>query len=224
MFDIAPPYLNSFGLLNAHSAEINSENTVLFSLEYSLLLRKSKRPYKWLMDRMLLHIQQCKTPLDGLYHQSPIRYGNKDDYMSPDQLISFSSTLFLMGKNDEVKKIHKYLKEHLYTYNNLRPGIIDFERTIQPMATSFVGVLAGRWISYPILVSSVIYACWSHPDESSGKLKAWVIMETLDMSWTKAICRLAIKRGKLDTWKGVFAEYFKEAAHPIRQYYRGIRE
>jgi len=205
-------YKSTYGLINAKLEEKDSENAPLFSIEYVLLGGDID-----VLDKLTLYMRLCHTGTKGLYNQFPIMHGNKDDYMSPDQLIAFTSA-FLMAENKEaLSNVWRYLAKNQLTYNNLKPNEVDRDRTMQLSAVLFSGVAAGhRYLDF-FLSLVCIYSCFTKKKETSGKLKAWVIFNTLDMNITRAICNILISRNTyLKSWKGVFLEYFKEKDNPVR--------
>ena len=204
-------YINRYGLLNAKKADIDAENAPLWTLEY-LLLKEDDH----LFNKLIEYIHNCHTKESGLYNQFPIVHGNKDDYMSPDQLIAFIAALKKKEEFHLVKSIYKYLYKHLFTYNNLKPGKIDFSRIMQPSAVLFSAVCAGHFYFRPLLFLVLIYSCYVKKNETSGRLKAWVMMNYGNMKITKYICNYIIKK-QFGSWDNVLKEYFKEEDHPIRQ-------
>jgi hypothetical protein len=205
-------YINDYGLLNAKLADINAENAPLWTMEY-LLLKEDKR----LAEAMKTYMRMCETGTEGLYHQSPTLHNNKDDNMSPDQLIAFCAAMRMFGMKDQAKSIWRYLWKHLFTYSNMQPGKIDFERTMQLSAISFSAAAAGHWYMRPLVSLVCIWSCATKRQETSGKLKAWVMFKSLNMKITEKICDILIRTNSfLKSWKGVFFEYFKEEGHPIR--------
>lgn len=207
-------YINNYGLINAKIADINAENSPLWTMEF-ILISEDKVIKEHFLSKLKEYIKLCKTSREGLYHQSPDLHENKDDYTSPDQLIAFIACLKLIGEVKILNSIFKYLLLHLMTYNNLKPGKIDFSRIMQPAAVVFSAVCAGHFYLYPLLSLICIYSCMAKPTQTSGRLKAWTMMKSLDMKITLTICNKII--GKIwKSWDNVFKEYFKESENPIR--------
>ena len=206
-------YFNRYNLLNSKIEEDVAENSPLWTLELFLINKDHKHIYD-----LMQFIDQCRTSEPGLFHQRPPAdfSGNGDDYMSPDQLIAFVSTFHIENRTQAISNIWKYLYKHLFTYNNLKPGKIDFSRIQQISAVLFVGVLAGHKYLKPLLSIAHMISCFSKPDQTSGKLKAWTMFKVADMKWTEKICTFIIsKRSKFKTWAGIFKEYFPREEHPI---------
>ena len=209
-----PDYINDYGLLNAKKADINAENAPLWSLEYILLDNSTD-----LLQKLTIYIDSCRTETPGLFHQLPFKTEVPgDQYMSPDQLIAFIGAFKLSNRQEAINNIWGYLKKHLFTYDNINPGKINFQRIMQPGVVLFCGLLAGNQWLRPFLSIALIIACLSSPEATSGKIKAWVMFKVADMKITEFICTFIINRNKyLKSWKGVFFEYFKEEEHPIRE-------
>jgi hypothetical protein len=204
-------YKSEYGLINAKIADINAENAPLWSVEYLLL---ENNPV--LFHSLENYIRLCKTDTKGLYNQFPIRYHNKDDYTSPDQLIAFVAFFKMSNLNSEIKDIWKYLINHIGTYDNLTAKT-NWSRIMQPAALAFVGACAGsKWAKIALSISCV-YSCATKKNETSGKLKAWVMFKTLNMKITEFLCTYFIKKTSFKDWKGIFFEYFQEKEHPIRK-------
>lgn len=205
-------YLNKAYLLNATKEEVrhevHAENSPLFSLQYHIL---SKSPS--MLESLRQYVDKMQVPgHTGLYNQLPERHGNKDDYTSPDQLIAFVGTLYLSKQRPRINEIRSYMARHLFTYDNVSPGKINFNRLIQPSTLWFTAVASGRWWYYPLLSTSILYACATKKGETSGKLKAWTMMRTLKMKSTMKICTKILNG--FDTWKAVFQTYYPDPTHP----------
>ena len=169
-------YINDYGLLNATKADVNAENSPLWTLEYILLGGDVE-----LRSKLLIYIYNSHTGHQGLYNQAPTVYDNKDGYMSPDQLIAFAAIL----PKANVKNMWRYLFKNLFTYDNKQPNKINFQRTMQPAAAIFVGVMAGHYYLKPLLSIMLMVSCLSSPTKTSGKLKAWVMFKSAEMKITE---------------------------------------
>jgi len=214
-----PDYINDFGLVNATRADINAENSPLWTVQYNLLVKYSIDTFL-IVGAMNIYIMDCMTTIKGLYGQFPVTYKveGKDKYMSPDQLIAFVCHFKMYGYSKETKLIWKYLVAHYFTYNN-QTGKTDFKRLMQPKAILVTGIGAGSLFApvlVPLLVLTLIWSCVSKPDKTSGKLKAWTIMGAFKMKKTMWLCTHLIKLSKFKTWKAQFLEYFKELESPNR--------
>lgn len=214
-------YFNRHGLINAKLIEDVSENCSLFTLEYILLKKNHDEDFLSLLYYLLIYIKKCKTHITGLYNQLPEIHYNKDDYMSPDQLIAFTGAFYLSGRNVELKQIWDYLKDHKYTYDNIS-GEVNFDRIMQPMAISFVAVLNRKYQWYPMLLVSILVSVLTKKGKSSGKLKAYVCLNVLNLKILTKICGKILNGFK--DWDAVFLEYFKEESHPIRTFIKSRQQ
>ncbi len=198
-------YINRYGLINSTRHESVAENAPLWAWQYILMTDNMDM----FMD-LTLFVDSCYTGTNGLYNQRPYSTGSNEDYMSPDQLIPFAACT-------RSPDIFKYLVQHLFTYDNLT-GKINFNRIQQPASVLFTGVVAGFSCLIPLLSLVCIVACFSKPDQTSGKLKAWTMIESLGLRRTKKVCEYILnKRSNFRTFSGCFLEYFKEEGHPIRE-------
>ena len=168
-----------YGLINSHrNIPHTEENSPLWSVQYCL---RFKRPPMILRERLRHYIAECKIS-DGLFNQMPEwAYFHRDNYMSPDQLIAFVAHFYLLGDLRSIEQIWSFLKERWFTYDNLT-GETNFKRIMQPMAVAFVGACAGSKFWKFILRITCTIACLSPRNETSGKLKAWTCLKTLNMS------------------------------------------
>jgi hypothetical protein len=204
-------FLNSYGLLNSKIGEGVAENSPLWTWQY-LLMQSDDQLFKDLLS----FINLSKTTTPGLYNQRPFKNNTSDDYMSPDQLIAFAAVLHKANRIEELNLMWTYLKKHLFTYDNLT-GKINFDRVMQVSVILFIAALINKRWAKLLLIPLLIHSCWVRKSETSGRLKAWTMMTTLNMMSTKMICTRIIKlRSDFETWSGCFLEYFKEAQHPIR--------
>ena len=76
-------FINKFGLLNAKSEDIVSENTILYTVEYILLNKLNKNHPMFI--HLVKYIESCKIS-PGLFNQNPEIFNNHDDYTSHDNL------------------------------------------------------------------------------------------------------------------------------------------
>jgi len=206
------PFLNDHSLLNSKVGEGVAENSPLWSWEY-LLMRWDQD----LFDDLTFFISACETNTPGLYNQRPFKNGTDDDYMSPDQLIAFAAVLHHNLQLKELVNMWSYLTSHWLTYDNLS-GKTNKDRLMQPSAVMFVAALLGKWWAKPLLIPMLMHSSWAKPNETSGRLKAWTMMETLKMPRTKRLCSWILKkRSRFVTFSGCFLEYFSKAGQPIRQ-------
>ena len=198
-----------YGLINAFpDREGTDENAPLYSIEYLLL--KDEINLSNNLDRFIRWSFNLDT---NAYNQRPNNNGSHEDYMSPDQLIAFVAFFNFEGANfkDCTEDIWKYLKRHLFTYDNLT-GEINFKRLMQPLAVFFVwysatGNLFAKW--------GMILSCWKscrefykNPQaESSGVLKAFVCLRSLGIE--DEYCE--------QFFEHAFEVYFPSPEHPIRK-------
>jgi len=168
-------FLASNGLLNSKVIPNGGqdENAPLFSMHYILLHDGTSPEAIEMSSAMLEYTKSCYIK-DGLYHQRPDNNGSKEDWMSPDQLISFVALFNQRELPHKNRMIWRWLLLHWFTYDNMSMKT-NFKRIMQPAAVAFVGASAG-FISKPfwrfILMFVCIIACFSEPGETSGKLKA----------------------------------------------------
>jgi len=191
------------GLLCVHKDMVRGdENCPLYTQQFLV-----NNPYRRDIKHNLRNfIQKCKVQ-SGLYGNRPYLNGTHEDYTSPDQLIAYISRLYLDG-NFEVKMIWEWLLGHWFTYDNLSKDT-NFKRTMNPKCILFSAVCAGWWFLMPLLSLACIISCLAPKEETSGKLKSWLIMRTLGMGYTYKVCEKLIDGG----FKGAFNIYFP-ADHP----------
>lgn len=104
----------------------------------------------------------------------------------------------------------------------------DFARRLHPRDISFYLICMGGIARFfgmllsPILVISMVYACWHKKQsmgvlDSDGKILAWLRIETLNLSLLRYICKKVLKfRHGLD-WSDIFDIYFRDEKHPNRR-------
>lgn len=143
----------------------------------------------------------------GLYGNRPYTNGTKEDYCSPDQLIAFISRLYLDG-NYEVKLIWEWLLGHWFTYDNISQKT-NIRRVMQPSVLLFSAICAGLKVLTPLLSIACVISCL-RVDSTSGDLKAWTMIKTLNMNMTYFICNKLIEGG----FKKSFNIYFRADGHP----------
>ena len=206
-------YLNKYGLINSAIKEpdVTDENTLLYTMEYLLL--------GGIVDYADLYyfIDFSYTGTPGLYHQFPpdnkVMHA-KDLYMSPDQLIAILACLEHFSRHYLKLGIWYWLKNHWFTYDNLSRKT-NFKRIMQPAAIAYAGTLSGSAFWRFILNLICIYSCATKKNETSGKLKSWVMMKTTKL-WCEGICNLFVKK-YFRNWRVIFKIYFPDPCHPIRR-------
>ena len=199
-------YWNDYGLLNPTSKDRISENCLLTTEVYQRLLPD---PIKEVDSHICDWIQECWTGTEGLFNQAPFMRDNKDDYMSPDQLIAMGAFLKRIGDDTLINDIAKYLRKHLSNYNNLQDDKI---RLMQPSAYLFLQILDGHfeWPFKLVLKYILRLSCKKPREVTSGKQKAWLIASAIDPKWVTDLEPL------VGCWEDVFRVYYKESDHPIR--------
>jgi len=193
-----------YGLLNVHqNLQLPEENSPLWSIQYYLL--NTCRPDIYFS--LVAYWGKCETETEGLFNQRPWKDGSKEDYMSNDQLIALIC-LNCKWKQENIR-IWSYLWKHLFTYNNLT-GKIDFNRLMQPKAVLVSAYSAGHKVVLPLLSFTCILSCLSDDHTTSGKLKAWTIMESFNLKRTMKICTFLV-----GSWDKVFNTYYWQEDHPL---------
>lgn len=216
-------FINKYGMINAHSLDIVSENTILFTLEYILL----NPPDKSSMEKKLENfIADCET-MPGLYNQQPGLTFGKDRYMSHDTLTAIVAYSHLKGYNYH-KKIWNHLKSHWFTYDNITAKT-NFSRIMHPRDILYYGYCAGNPICillYPLLALFMIITCLQSYKvrngnkilKTDGKLISWVRCKCSSLNLTmKSLTFLLKLNSQFGNWNNVFRIYFKELEHPIRK-------
>jgi len=212
-------YHNQYNLLNTGIKEphVTDENTLLTTMQF-ILLSQSHRYHASAYN----YITKCENQI-GLYNQfppdNPIAHKH-DLYVSPDQLIATLAAIktiypFYHRREGEIDAIWWWFKDHYFTYDNLS-GKTNFKRIMQPMAVAYAGALHGSSFWKQILNLACFWSCYSNRSETSGKLKAWVILQTMDNMWSKKYCDKFIER-YFGSWNNVFAVYYPDPNHPIRR-------
>lgn len=209
-------YFSKDGLLNSKLIfdRGTEENAPLWTIQYLSVV--GPHLGQSVLLNMAYWMKGCLVS-PGLYNQTMEKKDNHDDYTSPDQLIAYMCFNEMAGLYKNNRAIWRWLLTHWFTYDNLSQKT-NFKRLIQPTAVllaavegSFLGVLF-----LPFLSMALIISCFSAKGETSGKLKAWTIATTFEMSITyrimSAIIRVDYSRG----WKEVFAIYFPDVNHPTR--------
>ncbi len=227
---------NRYGLLNAHLDEDVAENTVLWTVEYIILLyllSEEALELKYInkgneyVIKGVAYVDACETFVPGLYNQFPPEIEikiEKDRWMSPDQLIGFAAMYELGVKKEPIKRMWEWLWRHFFTYDNVNKRT-NFSRIMQPSAILFLGLLAEN----PILTFMNKYKplrailkfilgripCTLRPDQTSGKLKAFVIYSIL--GWDVQELLKYFDHRYFVNWTDVFKVYFPNPEHPIRK-------
>lgn len=210
-------FINKYNLINAQSGppQYVNENTLLYTLAYDLYT--GDKQYRNAMLYYAMKLRHSKE-IKGLYNNlTTLSSWGRDNYTSPDQLISIVALNNLYEHNDN-KEIWGYLWKHLFTYDNLKPNKINFDRVMQPMAILTSAVGAGIWLLKPLLSLVCIISCLPMPERSSGAQKAFVVASSFRMKLTLSICKYIVKG-----WDKVWAIYYPDKTHPIRSYYEHLK-
>jgi hypothetical protein len=213
-------YFNKYSMLNEGLTESDyiSENTLLFSAVYILLLKENGKPYKASLDAFKAYLEVCKQR-KGLYDQLPVRSGGKDDSMSHDQLTAIIriSKEFDLGIHED---IWEEIKRQHFKYSNIHPDtFLNFEDGWHhPMHIMYYGIVCGNplwYITYPIVMLLSVISCLAPQESTSGKQICWVKFKGLFPVMHK-ICTwcVNIKNGN---WKSMFSIYYKDSEHPINK-------
>ena len=215
-------YFNKHGLLNAKSTDDVSENTVLFTAEYILLLEERGLPYEELLEKWCKYVDSCCIQ-DGLY-RPPTEVS--DVYMSHDSLTGIVTLSHKFGL-DYHTKIWGYLKSHWGTYDNIT-GKVNFKRFYHPRDLLYYGRCSGNLICkmlYPILfLIMVVSSLQSYKIrggnkiiKTDGKILNWVRCKGSNLNLTFKVLTLIIsKNSYFQSWKNIFKIYFDES-HPINK-------
>lgn len=231
-------FFDDYSMVNSKLGEQYAENSILWTLQYVLLLRESGRLSKSVTfaDKLCQVIENCRIK-EGLFHQNPIHHERefvlKDGYMSPDQLITIFLTGYLyssvLGRSPFHKEIWKEIvNQGGYKYNNLEDSEL---RLIHPrdlvLYKACVSPKVGQIALFVLLIANIV-ACLSKREKTSGKLLAWTKMQALKddfllmkLSWL--ICSFIIKK-KHGSWADVFKIYFPIQGHPNAELAKEIYE
>jgi hypothetical protein len=202
-------YKNKYNLLNAFDYEDVSENTLLFSIENYLLEKNDVK-----IKDMDNYIKLLKND-EGLYNNIiGIPVHDKDKWTSHDQLLSIIAFSLIQSKKYHLE-IWKWLKSHLFTYDNISKKI-NFKRFLHPRDIIFFGYCANSKLCkllLPLLTIIMCISCFNK--QSSGKLLCWVRCKCANLKITYYLCTLIIKLNKnYGSWNKVFNTYFPNKNHP----------
>lgn len=210
-------YWNSYGTLNARSEDINNinENSSYYTVAY--VLKKSLTENQWgsaEVQALLNYYSLCKIS-DGLYNQLPFHCGNKDDYMSHDQLTAMMvfSKMFDLSIHED---IWAELKRQHFKYNNMEPGK---GWIMHPRDPIYYGMLTGSklwWLLYPLFILMIIWSQFG--TETSGKCLNW--FRLVGLGHFRMLRFFEWLMPKYASWKEVFATYFPDPQHPLNVAFR----
>lgn len=213
-------YFNKYGMLNEGltDSEYSSENCMLFTAVYILLLKEKGKDYSALLEAFKAYLEGCKIRT-GLYNQFPYEVSTGDKWMSHDQLTSIMriSKEFDLGIHED---IWKEIKRQNFKYDNVNPyKFWNMEGGWHhPMHIMYYGYIAGGilWkMLWPLLLFFSLFACSSPKERTSGKQICWVKFKRLFPFIHKLNTMLVnIKNG---SWGNVFSIYYPDPNHPINK-------
>lgn len=218
-------YIDSYGLVNSRADETNAENSMLWTLEYVLLLRQYGLPYESHLSNLKKAIDLCATDRKGIYIQNPsfaviVPVIEHDNYMSPDQMIAIAGTSYLFGGNHH-RLLWDEIKRQKWRYDNVSPDSPG--RYMHPRDLALMGLLAGsKWmyVLLPFLCITIIISCMRPVENTSTKILSWIKFRLMEksilMRLTSKICNILIVR-KHGSWENVFKIYFPSKNHPIHK-------
>jgi len=138
-------YFNEEGLLNSHTLGGVDENSILYYYEYYLLHDGIASTHP-----LFQYISKCHTR-KGVFNQYPEMHGNKEDYMSHDQLTTICNFSYLIGLNWH-KEIWQEILDQGFRYDNVNPD--NPTSWLHPRDIIYIAYLNKHWIGYlffPIL-------------------------------------------------------------------------
>lgn len=220
---------DEYGMLNPRKG-IRTENGILFSLEYMLLLNEPQDTYlKFVTIRGSLY-----SGVPGLYNQTPFHMGadhgdTGEEPISHDNLTAILGGSYYHGSKDIIKLTWDYIKQHLFTYDSRTPNKISFSRILHPRDIIYYGALAGNILCRTLLfltcISNIV-SCAKKPQETSGKLLAFVRCKCFHDSFLMKLCHKIntwqINKQYKNGWAGVFDIYHGVEGNPIRNKAREI--
>jgi hypothetical protein len=198
------------GLLNAYSEEKYGENSLLYTLEYLLLTNDQAT------NGLLFSAINRSQISDGLYHQHPTNF----DQMAHDQLTAIMC-YFYMIKDSRLETVWKEILKQNYHYDIIIPD--KPEKLLHPRDVIFYGCLAGNiWarLLSPLLVAMMVITLLGKKENTSGKLLWWVRVMSLRGKIKKWLFLKVAPMLMRQSYKEVFAFYFKDPAHPINRVYK----
>lgn len=218
-------FFDEYGLLNSREDEKNAENALLWTYELILLLELQNSSSEAHKSSLKAAIELCRVG-EGIYHQNPSfaltpPVNAHDAYMSPDQLIAITGASYRYGWK-HAEDVWKEIKRQGMLYDNINPNAP--RRWVRPWDLVFYAICGGSRIAklfmWMIALTCVI-SCMSKPGRTSGKLLAFVKMNTFkEDSWlmnkTYKLCTWLLKRQYKygNGWWKAFAIYFPNTDHP----------
>lgn len=219
-------FFDEYGLLNSREDEKNAENALLWTYELILLLELQNSSSEAHKSSLKAAIEICRVG-EGIYHQNPSfaltpPVNAHDAYMSPDQLIAITGASYRYGWK-HAEDVWKEIKRQWFLYDNVNPE--KPRRFVRPWDLAFYAICGGSAIAKCfmwLIAITCIISCMSEPGRTSGKLLAFVKMNTLRKeSWlmdkTYKLCSWILKRQYLQKdsgWWKAFNIYFPHLNHP----------
>lgn len=218
-------FFDEYGLLNSREDEKNAENALLWTYELILLLELQNSSSEAHKSSLKAAIEICRVG-EGVYHQNPSfaltpPVNAHDAYMSPDQLIAITGASYRYGW-EHAEDVWKEIKRQGLLYDNINPNAP--RRWVRPWDLAFYAICGGSSIAKLfmwMIALTCIVSCMSKPGRTSGKLLAFVKMNTLRQdSWmiekTYKLCTWILKKQyvQLNGWWKPFSIYFSNLDHP----------
>lgn len=217
-------YFDSDGLLNSRKDEKHAENSLLWYVEYLLLLDKSNSLTEAHISHMGGILEKCRVR-PGIFAQNPefarrMRQGDTshDMYMSPDQMVAIFTISAKFGWEYHYE-IWSEIKRQKCRYDNLKPD--KPSRWIHPRDLIYYGYLAGsKWAKLLLpLYYIMLLITFSKGTGTSTRILSWVknvqLVQFPINRFIWCICDKLIRR-KFGSWAKVFSIYFPHSDHPIQ--------
>lgn len=219
-------FFDSWGLLNSRPDEVNAENALLWTFEYTLLMETLALDSSAPKEALKQAIRACRTPIPGIYHQNP-QFSlipptvAKDAYMSPDQLLAICGFSYKVGNDDHLLVWKEIKRQHLL-YDNVLP--FRPTRLIHPKDLIFYGYLSGSFICkllFPIFLITCILPHFKPVEDTSTKILSFVRLKLVKNNniFSRLTCKIVnflVKR-KHQNWNNIFQIYFPNTEHPIHK-------
>lgn len=198
------------GLLNAYKDEKYGENSLLYTLEYLLITNDPS------INELLLSAIDRSQISDGLYRQHP----TNTDQMAHDQLTAIVCYFYKI-KDSRLEIIWKEILKQNYHYDIITPN--KPEKLLHPRDVIYYGCLVGnKWAQLlsPLLVVMMVFTLLGKKEDTSGKLLWWTRVMSLRGKIKKWLFLKIAPLLMRQSFKEVFAFYFKDTAHPINRVYK----
>jgi hypothetical protein len=192
-------------LLNAYRDEKFGENSLLYTLEYYLLTQDK------IISELLLSAINRSEISPGLYHQHPTNF----EQMAHDQLTAIVC-FFYKTRDPRLETIWEEILKQRFHYDIITPD--KPEKLLHPRDVIYYGCLVGnRWAKLlsPVLIAMLVITLLGKKEDTSGKLLWWVRVSCLQGKIKKWLFFKIAPLLMRQSFKEVFAYYFKDADHPI---------